>query len=137
MAPTGTLRGIIIPANPGDTLIEITIDGGYSAWLERMADRIAYGDMIEMVHSTKLCELLRKPWYNHILSMVVHEDGHKVGLAVNPRATIFYPHYPGIAGDAMIIGEDRSDPYEGAWPETLPDYITVGRLNEYIHHNSR
>lgn len=154
MATTSPLRAILIPVDVRRPVEELVLKDTDP----RVADMLDYrnmpaseyqklmrltlmsmGDddtMPGMVHTTQLLELMgEKPSRDHIVAMLVDDDGHDRGLPINTRATVFYDGH--IVGDVLLIGEDRSNPYEGYDPESLPDAVTLEVVQNYIRLHTR
>lgn len=145
MATPSTLRAIVIPCDNDQPVTEITLSpdhdlartlGDQFRMTALMELVIGNGcDFIQSVNTAKLNALLVGKYlsHQHIMCMVVDEDGVDRGQPVNERASVFYDGT--IYGTAILLGEDRSNPYEGYDCESLPECVTVDTVNEYINNH--
>lgn len=124
------LRAILIPADPAEPIAELDVlthplgasDGpSYERVLTVLQALV--GGYVEIVRTFELQALNHNDSLHNVV-MVVNENGHSQHLATNSRAWAFYPRTSPIVGDVVLIGEDRSDPYEGYALEELYAHVT-------------
>ena len=132
-------RALNIPAEPTEPLRVVHLEIAEPSWQEIdhfIHNELQYpGDVfLEFVRGEYL-DGMRIGDYDpqiHIV-MAVDEDGENNRRPINPRACAFYPSatHP-IYGNALLVGEDHSDPYEGWTIVSLHDYVTPKSLVEYV-----
>jgi hypothetical protein len=132
------LRGILIPAEPTSAIREATINvpqpsDNYSL-ISNAIREIIGAEYFEIVR-TQLLDELRGPDYDphlHVV-MLVDEDGVSHRKPINFRAWKFYPSPQyAIYGDAFLIAENHSHPYEGYELHTLHPHITTQSLSRHL-----
>lgn len=138
MVTSHTYRGVLVPADNvlpiTEWAFEVVADDRHPENLLRagIAEAI-HCQWVECVNSTLLHDLA--PSRYHTVTMVIDEEGamaHSL-KPVNSRAWAFYPNpKAAIHGDAIFLGQDRSDPEEGHQLESLPVHITAKFLAQKI-----
>lgn len=138
MAAPRTYRGVLVPADPTLPITEWTLEvvAAHSHpenFLREGVAQAIHAEWIECVTSTHLHDLA--PSQHHTVTMVVDEEGNTLHnqKPINPRAWAFYPNLrSAIHGDALFLGQDRSDPEEGHTLESLPAHITPKLIAQKI-----
>lgn len=138
MVTSRTYRGVLVPADTtlpiSEWTFEVVANNRYPENLLRQGlAQALHCEWLECVTSATLHSLA--PSRYHTVTMVVDEEGamtHSL-KPVNLRAWAFYPNpKAAIHGDAMFLGQDRSDPEEGATLESLPAHITPKLIAQKI-----
>ncbi len=131
-----TLRCILVPADPGLPITEhvlqlVPIGSDTNRSVLRFLNELVHGD-VEVVHTGPLHEL-NEMNERHMVVMLVNEDGQREGFATNSRAWAFYPNpFIAIVGDAVLIGQDRTDPVDGYSLESLYPHLTPKSVAQKI-----
>jgi len=129
------MRGILIPADDAQPMKEVKLSDDYRTRLSEV--RVFFpSEMPEIVRTRSLHALMWTPgsvnWTRYpTVVMLVDDDGLRLRLPQNNRATTFYDGV--IVGDALLLAEVEVD---GAGDlATLPDSISIDKVASAIVDN--
>lgn len=108
------IRVYFIPADTDKPMEVKMINRGWLAMSELIG-----GGYIEVVRTPEMPKMKGSP-----MVMVVDEEGLLKRLEHNPRASIYYPGFDGIKGDAFLVAENGPD--FTSLPEAIVDWDGPG-----------